>query len=84
MVFTMEIKVYFTPTCTWCTQLKTWLKKKRVPFEAIDIIESDTARDEVIEKTGQLSVPVTEIDGQIIVGFDEAALEKAIAKGKGK
>jgi len=80
----MNIKVYFTPTCTWCAQLKTWLKRKRVPFEAIDIIESDTARDEVIHKSGQLSVPVTEIDGEIIVGFDEAALEKAIAKGKGK
>ena len=81
----MDIKIYITPTCAWCKKLKEWLKKKKVAFQEIDIIESDSARDEVIQKSGQIAVPVIDIDGQIIVGFDEEKLEKLIpTKAKGK
>jgi len=76
----MEVKVYSTPTCPFCKQLKEWLKKKKIAFEDIDVIESDKARDELIEKSGQMAVPVTDIDGTIIVGFDEKKLEEALNK----
>lgn len=81
----MEIKFYFAPQCPWCEKAKAWLKKKKLPFEALDLSESDNARDEVLQKSGQLATPVIDIDGQIIVGYNEKALESAITgKSRGK
>ncbi len=73
----MDIKVYTTPNCTWCKKLKEWLKKNKLSFQELDISENDNYRDEVIEKSGQMAVPMTDIDGKIIVGFDEKALGEA-------
>jgi len=74
------IRVYSRPTCPWCEKLKTWLKKKKVEFEDIDLYETQNAkfRDELIEKTGQMSVPVTQIGEKIIIGFDEKKLQEAL------
>jgi len=80
----MEIKIYTTPTCTWCQRLKEWLKKKKVSFQDLDVIESDTYRDELIEKSGQMAVPVIEIGGEIIIGFDEKKLEDTLKRYGGK
>ncbi len=78
----MKIKIYTTPTCSWCKKLKEWLKKKKLPYEDCDISESQnkTFRDELLDKSGQLAVPMIDIDGKIIVGFDERLLEKLTAK----
>ena len=76
----MSIQIYTTPTCPWCERLKAWLKKKKLSYVEHDLIESDKARDEVLEKSGQLSVPVIDFDGQIIVGFDEKRLEEVVKK----
>ena len=54
-----EINVYTIPTCSWCTKLKDWLKKKKVAFIEHDLTESDSARDEIIEKSAQMATPVT-------------------------
>ena len=78
----MEIKIYTTPTCSWCKKLKEWLKKKRCSFQELDVSEVDKYRDELITKSGQVAVPVIDIDGLIIVGFQEEALENALLKGK--
>jgi len=77
----MEIKIYTTPTCKWCQKLKEWLKKKKISYEDRDVAESQnkTFRDELIQKSGQLAVPVIDIDGKIIIGFDEKKLEEALA-----
>ena len=78
----MHVKIYTVPACPWCKRLKDWLKKRKVQFEECDISESQNGifRDELIEKSGQLAVPVTDIDGLIIVGFNEEKLEKALSK----
>jgi glutaredoxin-like YruB-family protein len=76
----MDIKVYTTPNCTWCKKLKEWLKKNKLSFQELDISENDNYRDEVIEKSGQMAVPMIDIDGKIIVGFDEKALMEATSK----
>ncbi|MBI2112005.1 glutathione S-transferase N-terminal domain-containing protein [Candidatus Woesearchaeota archaeon] len=73
-----DIKIYITPTSPQCKDLKVWLKKKKLSFAEHDLIESDKARDEVLEKSGQLSTPVIDIDGKIVVGFNEAALTEII------
>lgn len=82
----MQIIVYSIPTCPWCKTVKDWLKKRKLPFEDRDIAESQNKifRDELIEKSGQISVPVIDINGQIIVGFEEEQLKQAIEKAKTK
>ena len=76
----MEVKIYTIPTCPWCVKLKEWLKKKKISFQELDVMEEDKARDDLIEKSGQMSVPVIEIGDKIIVGFNEKKLEEALQK----
>ena len=80
----MEINIYTIPTCPWCTKLKEWLKKKKLAFQEFDLKESPAARDDMLNKSNQLATPVTDIDGEIIVGFDVEQLEIAIEKAKAK
>ena len=66
----MIVKVYSTPTCPYCFTLKQFLKEKNVSFEDIDVSQDEVARDYMIEKTGKMEVPVIEIDGEMVLGFD--------------
>ena len=75
----MKVKVYSTKTCPWCIKLKDFLKDKKIEFEDIDVGADKKAANEMVEKSGQMGVPVTEINGQVIVGFDKEAIEKALA-----
>ena len=73
-----KITVYSTPSCPWCHRAKDWLKEQKVPFEDKDVAEDEAARGEMAEKSGQMGVPVLDINGKIIIGFDQAAIEEAI------
>ena len=74
-----NITVWSTPTCPFCHKLKDFLKEKKVKFKDINVAEDRKALDEMVEKSGQMGVPVIDIDGKIIVGFDKTAIERAIA-----
>lgn len=76
----MTVKVYSTKTCPWCHKAKAFLKEKGIKFEDIDVATDQKAAKEMIKKSGQMGVPVIDIDGKIIVGFDQAAIEKALKK----
>lgn len=78
----MTVKVYSTPTCPYCKKTKEWMKEKKVKFTDIDITEEDKDREEMIDKSGQLGVPVIDIDGEIIVGFQPKKFEAALKKAK--
>ena len=65
-----NIKIYSTPTCPWCKKAKAYLEEKGIAFESIDVSSDEKAQKEMIEKSGQMGVPVLDIDGKIIVGFD--------------
>ena len=78
----MHVKVYSTPSCPWCFKTKEFLHAHKIPFEEIDVAADQKAAEEMIEKSGQMGVPVTEIDGQIIVGFDEPRLRKVLKLNK--
>jgi glutaredoxin 3 len=75
-----KVKVYSTPTCPWCKKTKEFLKQKKVEFEDINVAENHEAAHEMVEKSGQMGVPVTEIDGNIVVGFDKEKLESLLKK----
>jgi glutaredoxin-like YruB-family protein len=74
----MKVKVYSTSSCPWCTKAKDFLKSHKVNFEEINVGEDQVAAQEMIEKTGQMGVPVIEIDGKIVIGFNEAKLKQLL------
>jgi glutaredoxin 3 len=74
----MEVKIYTTPTCPWCKKAKAFLKDSNVKYTEIDVSSDEAASKEMIEKSGQMGVPVIDIDGKIIPGFDEEELKKAL------
>jgi len=71
-----EIKIYTTPACPFCIKAKAFLKEHHIEYTDINIQEDEKARDEMMEKSGLMTVPVIDIDGRIIVGFDEEAKQK--------
>ena len=73
-----EVKVYSTPTCPWCKRTKGFLEANNITFEEIDVASDKNAREEMVRKTGQLGVPVIDIDGDISVGFDENLLRQKL------
>jgi len=70
--------IYSTQACPWCTVAKDFLKENNIEFEAKDVAEDEAARAELMQKSGQLGVPMLDIDGTIIVGFDKEAISKAL------
>jgi len=74
------VKVYSTNSCPWCVKAKNYLKSVGVAFEEFNVQEDMTARDEMINKSKQMGVPVLDIDGTVIVGFDKNAIDTALNK----
>jgi len=74
----MGVKVYSTPTCPYCTMVKNFLKQNKIVFEDIDVSVDRKMINEMFERSGQLGVPVIDINGKIIVGFDKEAIKKEL------
>jgi len=73
-----NIKVYSTPTCPFCIRAKQFLKENNIAFEDIDVSSNPQAVEEMIKVSGQMGVPVLDIDGEIIVGFDKERISQAL------
>jgi glutaredoxin-like YruB-family protein len=73
-----QVKVYSTPTCPWCKKTKQFLDENKIPYQNLDVASDKAIRDEMVSKTGQLGVPVVDIDGDILVGFDEKWLRQKL------
>lgn len=72
------VKMYGTEICPWCIKAREFLKTKKIKFSDIDVGDNEKARIEMVEKSGQLSVPQIEINGKVIIGFDKEAIETEI------
>ncbi|MFR5265741.1 glutaredoxin family protein [Clostridium sp.] len=72
------IKVFSTTTCPWCVKAKDYLKAKNLEYVDLNVSEDMEAREEMIKKSNQMGVPVLDINGKIIVGFDRKAIDEAI------
>lgn len=72
----MNVKVYSTPTCVYCKTLKAYLEKNNVAFENIDVSKDEQQLQKMIKDSGQMGVPVVDIDGTIITGFDKEKIDK--------
>jgi len=73
-----EVKVYSTPTCPWCIRIKQFLKDNNITFEDIDVSNNQQAAEEMVQKSGQMGVPVLDIAGEIIIGFDKDKIKTAL------
>ncbi|MBI5124254.1 MAG: thioredoxin family protein [Candidatus Omnitrophica bacterium] len=73
-----KVKVYSTPTCPYCIRVKQFLKDNAVKFDEIDVSINQEAAQEMIKKSGQMGVPVIDIDGELIVGFDKERIKKVL------
>lgn len=74
-----KVTIYSTPTCVYCKMAKELFKKNNITYEEHDVAADMKAREEMVQKSNQLGVPVIDIDGKILVGFDEDELKKALA-----
>lgn len=73
-----EVRLYSTPSCPYCRMAKDFLTEEGVDFSVVDVSEDEKAAQEMVDKSGQLGVPVMEVDSLIIVGFDRDAYRKAL------
>ncbi|MBT4857313.1 glutaredoxin family protein [Candidatus Uhrbacteria bacterium] len=78
----MKITVYSTPTCPFCKQVKAFLDSRNVSYTDIDVSADQAKAQEMIEKSSQMGVPVTEIDGELVIGFDKKKIEELLDKAK--
>jgi len=72
------VKIYSTPICPWCIRTKQFLKDNNITFEDIDVSNNQQAAEEMVQKSGQMGVPVLDIEGEIIVGFDKERIKSAL------
>ena len=78
----MNVKIYSTPACPWCKVAKDFLESHNINFEYIDVSVDKNAAQEMIKKSGQMGVPVIEIDDKIIIGFNKPILEEILGINK--
>jgi len=75
---TKRVTIYSTPTCPYCRQAKDYLTQKGISFTELNVAADMEARNAMVQKSGQLGVPVIEIDGQVVVGFNRGKLDELL------
>lgn len=71
--------IYTTPTCVFCKHVKAYFDEKGVEYKEVNVLADPAKAQEMIDKSGQMGVPVTDFRGKIIVGFDKPKLDEALA-----
>lgn len=75
----MSITVYSTNTCPWCIKAKDYLRSKGVEFKEVNVVLDRVGAMEMVRKSGQSGVPVIDINGNIIIGFDQTRIDRLIS-----
>ena len=75
---TKKVSIYTTPTCTYCRAAKEFFKENNIPYTEFNVATDAEKREEMIEKSGQMGVPVIIIDDEVIVGFDEPRIASTL------
>ncbi len=73
-----KVLVFTTPTCPWCQRAKLHLREHKVPFREVDVSRDANAARDLVRRTGQMGVPVIEIDGRPVVGFDRKIIDRML------
>ena len=73
-----NVVIYSTPTCTYCKAAKEFFAANGVEYVEHDVAADEARRNELVEKSGQMGVPVINIDDEVIVGFDEPKIKETL------
>lgn len=73
-----SVKIYTTPVCVYCKMAKAFFVENNVKYEEVNVAENSKAREEMIAKSHQIGVPVVDVNGKIIIGFDKPRLIEAL------
>lgn len=73
-----QVAIYTTPTCGYCKMAKAYFKEHNINYAEYDVTQDEIKAEEAVKKSGQMGVPVIEIDGKIIVGFDQPRLAELL------
>ncbi len=76
-----KVTIYTTPTCVYCKMAKEFFKEHNIAYEEKDVAVDERAREEMVEKSGQLGVPVIDVNGSTVVGFDQGKLSQLLGIG---
>lgn len=71
-----KIIVFSTPTCTYCNAVKRYFREKGVRFKDVDVSRDTAAARDMVRRSGQMGVPVVDIGGKVVVGFDRPKIDK--------
>ena len=74
----MAVTVYSTPTCTYCNLAKDYFRKNGIQFTEYNVAQDMAKADEMVKKSGQMGVPVIDVNGKIIIGFNQPEIEQAL------
>ena len=77
-----KVTIYSTPTCVYCKMAKEFFKKTNVAYEEHDVASDMKAREDMVNKSHQLGVPVIDINNNIVIGFDQKTIEGLLGLGK--
>lgn len=73
-----SITIYSTPTCIYCKTLKEYLHSKNIPYQEVDVSENEKELEKMVAISGQMGVPVVEIDGNVVIGFDKEKIDELL------
>jgi len=76
----MSVTIYSTPSCSYCNLAKDYFRKNQIPFSDYNVAVDPKKADEMVRKSGQMGVPVIDVNGKIIVGFNQGAIESALRR----
>ncbi|MCF7940868.1 MAG: thioredoxin family protein [Spirochaetia bacterium] len=76
----MSVKIYTTPSCGYCNMAKAYFKKNNIQFVEFNVAKDMAKAQEMVKKSGQMGVPVLDVNGKIIVGFNQPAIEQALKR----
>ena len=73
-----RVLVFTTPSCPWCIRAKQYLRERNVRFREVDVARDPAAARDLVRRSGQTGVPVVEIDGRPVVGFDKQQIDRLL------
>ena len=76
----MAVRIYSTPSCGYCNKAKAYFRENRISFTEYNVASDQRKAEEMVRKSGQMGVPVIDINGRIIVGFNQPEIDRALRR----
>lgn len=72
------VKIYSTPTCIYCNNLKKYLTEKSIAYQEVNVAADESELEKMVAISGQMGVPVVEIEGNVVIGFDKERIDQLL------